>query len=118
MPSDDVATITGTAPVVGIDGSRPAGVSATENITRATFGLTWQHRNGFFVGGGVGWNVPTKERRRLSARTSDQTFGDFVDWQVRLGYHPGVRVYVPPPPPPPPPAPPPAPRPRRTGRRS
>jgi peptidoglycan-associated lipoprotein len=35
-------------------------------------------------------------------RTDEDEFGDFVDWQVRIGFHPGVRVYVPPPPPPPP----------------
>ena len=32
--------------------------------------------------------------------------GDNVEGSVRIGYHPGVRIYVPPPPPPPPPAPP------------
>jgi outer membrane protein OmpA-like peptidoglycan-associated protein len=31
--------------------------------------------------------------------------GDALGFQFRLGYHPGVRVYVPPPPPPPPPPP-------------
>src|SRR5204863_3345046 len=41
-------------------------------------------------------------------------FTDYFDWQVRLGYHPGVRIYVPPPPPPAPaPAPAPAPPPNR-----
>ena len=35
----------------------------------------------------------------------DET-GDSLGFQLRVGYHPGVRVYVPPPPPPPPPAPP------------
>ena len=37
------------------------------------------------------------------------TSGDYFDWQVRIGYHPGVRTYVPPPPAAPPPPPPPAP---------
>jgi len=35
--------------------------------------------------------------------------GDKMDYVFRLGYHPGVRIYVPPPPPLPPPPPPPAP---------
>ena len=35
--------------------------------------------------------------------------GDAAGYQFRIGYHPGVRIYVPPPPPPPPPAPPAAP---------
>jgi outer membrane protein OmpA-like peptidoglycan-associated protein len=40
------------------------------------------------------------------SHTDDDPFADYWDWQVRIGYHPGVRVYVaPPPPPPPPPAP-------------
>ncbi|MQA31484.1 MAG: OmpA family protein [Luteitalea sp.] len=83
-------------------------VSATEKVTRATAALTWQHPNGFFVGGGVSWNTPTENRDDY--RTDEGAFGDFADWQVRLGYHPGVRVYVPPPPPPPPPPPAPAPQ--------
>ena len=35
--------------------------------------------------------------------------GDSLGFQLRLGYHPGVRIYVPPPPPPPTPTPAPAP---------
>ena len=60
-----------------------------------------QAQNGFFVGVGVSWNVPT---RRASGAFTDEAdvIGDYVDWQVRIGYHPGVRVYVPPPPPAPP----------------
>jgi outer membrane protein OmpA-like peptidoglycan-associated protein len=102
VPNSDQATITGTR-IVGVDGSLSPLVSATENITRATAALTWQNRRGFFVGGGVSWNVPTKDRDAFA--TDEGAFGDFVDWQVRVGYHPGVRIYVPPPPPPPPPAP-------------
>src|SRR5207247_651952 len=36
--------------------------SSTENLTRATAGVTIQGRNGFFVGGGVSWNVPQQAR--------------------------------------------------------
>src|SRR5262249_37197306 len=57
LPTKDTITIT-SAHLVGDDGSLPPTVSETENLTRATAGLTWQHRNGFFVGGGVSWNVP------------------------------------------------------------
>jgi len=106
LPSDDVATLT--TPLVGADGSLSPLVSSTENITRATAGLTWQSPKGFFVGGGVSWNVPMKSRDDF--RADSDPFGDYLDWQVRIGYHPGVRVYTPPPPPqaappPPPPAP-------------
>jgi outer membrane protein OmpA-like peptidoglycan-associated protein len=82
--------------------------SNTEKLTRATVGLTLQAKNGFFGGVGVSWNVPTKARTNAFNPEGD-VFGDYVDWQFRIGYHPGVRVYVapPPPPPPPPPGPPP-----------
>jgi outer membrane protein OmpA-like peptidoglycan-associated protein len=102
VPKDDTATITG-ANVIGTDGSIAPLVSSTEKLTRATAALTWQHRSGFFVGGGVSWTVPTENRDNY--RTDEGATGDFVDWQVRIGYHPGVRVYTPPPPPPPPPPP-------------
>ncbi len=106
IPSSDTVTFTG-ARFTGTDGSLPPVTSATENITRATAGLTWQNRRGFFVGGGLSWNVPMKNRDDY--RTDEDAFGDFVDWQVRVGYHPGVRIYTPPPPPAPAPTPAPAP---------
>jgi len=108
LPNGDSATIT-SGSIIGSDLSIAPTVSDTENITRATAGLTWQHRSGFFVGGGLSWNVPTSDRSKY--RTDEDAFGDFVDWQVRLGYHPGVRVFTPPPPPPTP-APTPAPAPQ------
>ena len=102
VPNGDTTSLDG-ASLSGVDGSLPPTTSAVENITRATAGLTWQHRSGFFVGGGLSWNVPTLNRDQY--RTDEGATGDFVDWQVRLGYHPGVRVYTPPAPPPPPPPP-------------
>jgi outer membrane protein OmpA-like peptidoglycan-associated protein len=104
VPSQDTASIT-TASVVGVDLSRAPTVSSTENLTRATFGVTAQAKNGFFGGVGVSWNMPT-QARNLSFTDEDQ-FGDYYDWQIRIGYHPGVRTYVPPPPPPTPAPPPP-----------
>ena len=97
-------TLTLLAPVMGIDGSRAPLTSATHNFTATTFGLTWQARNGFFLGGGASWNLPTKSRRGF--RTDGNATGNFVDVQVRLGFHPGVRQYAPSPPPPSPPPPP------------
>ena len=95
IPSKDVATITGTS-IVGTDLSRAPVTSATESLTRATLGLTFQAKNGFFAGGGVSWNVPT--RARSSAFTDEpDVIGDYYDMQFRIGYHPGVRVYTPPP---------------------
>jgi outer membrane protein OmpA-like peptidoglycan-associated protein len=78
--------------------------SAQESPVIGTIGLTWQGRRGVFAGAALNWNA------RLDGRSE---FGDFMDetgdslgFQVRIGYHPGVRVYVPPPAPEtPPPAP-------------
>jgi len=106
LPSNDTATLQ-TATLVGSDGSLPPAVADTENLTRATVGVTFQLPKGFFLGGGLSWNVPRKTR--LAGHTAgddSDPLGDYWDWQVRLGFHPGVRVYVPPAPPPPPPAPP------------
>jgi peptidoglycan-associated lipoprotein len=104
--------ITG-APVVGVDGSISPLTASTENLTRATAALTWQMKHGFFIGGGVSWNVPMQDRTVPTAVGGLMSnIRDYVDWQVRIGYHPGVRTYVPPapaPPPPPTPAPPPPP---------
>jgi peptidoglycan-associated lipoprotein len=107
MPSSDTMSILSGTTVRGADLTIPPTVSDTENITRATLGLTFQAKSGFFAGAGVSWNVPSKARN-LTFTDTDQ-FGDYYDWQFRIGYHPGVKVYVPPPPPPPPPAPAPAP---------
>jgi len=98
VPSRDQLTIT-PGSIRGFDGSLAPTTSSVESLTRATAGLTWQHRGGFFVGGGVSWNVPRRDRDRFG--TDGDAFGDFVDWQVRIGFHPGTRVYVAPPPPPP-----------------
>jgi len=106
VPSSDA--ITTLSPVVGTDGSVGPFSSVVDNLTQFTAALNWQHANGFFIGGGMTWDVPRKSRDDF--RTDSDPTGDFADWQVRIGYHPGVRVYVPPPPPPPPaPAPPPPP---------
>jgi len=99
IPSKDTLTITGTS-IVGTDLSRAPVTSATQSLTRATLGLTFQAKNGFFAGGGVSWNVPT--RGRSSAYTDEpDVMGDYYDLQFRIGYHPGAHVYAPPSPPPP-----------------
>src|SRR4051794_24104146 len=93
IPSKDTATITG-SPIVGIDLSRAPLTSVTENLTRATLGLTFQAKNGFFAGAGVSWNVPTRARTGSFTDEPD-VLGDYYDMQFRIGYHPGVRVYAP-----------------------
>src|SRR5580765_330424 len=96
VPSSDVATTA--TPLTGVDLSRSPLTSNTENITRATLGLTLQTKKGFFFGAGVSWNVPTRGRNGSFTDEPD-VIGDYYDMQFRIGYHPGVRVYVPPPPP-------------------
>ncbi|MDE3155973.1 MAG: OmpA family protein [Acidobacteriota bacterium] len=102
------STVTLSAPLVASDGSLSPLSATVDKMTTTTVGLVWQAKNGFFVGGGINWNFPTADR---ASYTTDETLGvarDFVDYQFRIGFHPGVGVYVPPVPPPPPPPPPPA----------
>jgi len=96
VPSSDVATTA--TPLTGVDLSRSPLTSNTENITRATLGLTLQTKKGLFFGAGVSWNVPTRGRSGSFTDEPD-VVGDYYDMQFRIGYHPGVKVYVPPPPP-------------------
>jgi outer membrane protein OmpA-like peptidoglycan-associated protein len=106
-PFDDAVTLS--APIRGFDGSSSPLTSTLRGFGTATVGLTWQQPNGFFVGAGATWSVPRQDRSNF--QTDGDNFGDFVDFQFRIGYHPGVARYAPPPPPPPtaPPAPPPPP---------
>src|SRR5262249_50132689 len=109
-PTSDTATLkTGTI-LQGTDLSFAPTVSDVENLTRATAAVTAQLPKGFFVGGGASWNLPRKERLANRRASDDDPSADYWDWQVRIGYHPGVNVYVPPAAPPPPPPPPPPPR--------
>ena len=93
IPSQDTTTFKGVT-LACVNCGLPPTVSNTENLTRATIGVTVQAKNGFFAGIGGSWNVPTRARD-LRFTDTDQ-LGDYYDWQVRIGYHPGVRVYVPP----------------------
>lgn len=109
--SSGTASYTAGSFPVAPDSTLPPITVNTENITRATVGVTYQAPKGFFIGGGLSWNVPTQSRVDARSESLDSPFGDYWDWQVRIGYHPGVRKYVPPPPPAPTPTPPPAPAP-------
>jgi outer membrane protein OmpA-like peptidoglycan-associated protein len=90
--------------LVGLeDGSLPPLVSAKDSFGNFTLGLTWQGRRGVFAGAGVNWRFAYKGRSDFGS--FDDETGDAIGFQFRVGYHPGVRVYAPPPPPPPPPPP-------------
>jgi outer membrane protein OmpA-like peptidoglycan-associated protein len=93
--------------MLATDGSfLPVGFeSDVKNPVNFNLGLTWQGRNGIFAG--LGWTyrfTVDKRDEYLSQYTNGA--GDRMDIVGRIGYHPGVRVYVAPPPPPPPPPPP------------
>ena len=113
---DDVIAQPGV--VTGADGSASPILSTLHQGTTSVFGLTWQHSSGVLLGAAgsyqSGLDLPSGEGSR--------------GWgmQFRLGFHRGVRIYVPPaaprfvgglapppepapapaPPPPPPPPPP------------
>jgi len=92
--------------LLGEDGSTVPPVTELTSPVNVNFGLTWLGKN-WFAGAGIGWNLTLKGRSDFGS-FEDET-GDAAGFQFRVGYHPGVRVYVPPAPPPPPPPAPPAP---------
>jgi outer membrane protein OmpA-like peptidoglycan-associated protein len=117
-------TITAPAGLIAPDGSLvPTSTGLRSPVFFAT-GITWRAPKGFFVGVGGSWNLNMDSRHSavplavtpLAApvcTTCEDLSWDNAGFQVRIGYHPGVRKYMPPaapaPPPPPPPPPPPAP---------
>ena len=88
------------------DGSfLPVGfISDVKSPVDLNLGLTWQGSNGVFAGAGWTWRMNMNSRDHFLSQYTNGA-GDKMDLVVRLGYHPGVRIYVPPPPPPPPPPP-------------
>jgi outer membrane protein OmpA-like peptidoglycan-associated protein len=99
--SGDAVTLEGAVPAQF--GAAPPVNSEQRGPVNASVGLTWTGANGMFAGAGINWNARMKSRSDFGY--GDVT-GDSLGFQFRLGYHPGVRVYVAPAPPPePPPAP-------------
>ena len=84
------------APLTAEDGSLSPLVSPLRSPLEATVGVLWQGSNGFFAGTGL--NVALRHGSRGDIGQSSSS-GDRLGLQVRLGFHPGARVYVPPPPP-------------------
>jgi outer membrane protein OmpA-like peptidoglycan-associated protein len=97
------------SPLIAADGTAPPAVTDLKSPVNATLGVTWQGKNGVFAGAGIGWNLHMSGRTDFISGIDNRT-GDAAGWQFRVGYHPGVRVYVAPAPPPPPPTPAPAPQ--------
>ena len=106
MRTGDTTTVTGPAFRAG-DGSVLLTDSRSHDPANFKMGPVWQDTRGFFVHGGV-----TYSRRAGTRNVGGTSFErNGLGWDLRVGFHPGTAVYVPPPPPPPPPAPAPAPPP-------
>ena len=102
-------------PYRGDDGSIAPLESKIPDFQHVKFGAVFQAKNGAFVYGGANFSGDTGTHVIAGREMTNQSWG----WDVRVGWHPGVKVYTPPPPPPapveapppPPPAPAPAPAP-------
>lgn len=92
--------------MLATDGSfLPVGFeSDVKNPVDFNLGLTWQGRNGIFAGLGYTYRFTVDKRNEYLSQYTNGA-GDRMDIVGRIGYHPGVRIYVAPPPPPPPPPP-------------
>jgi outer membrane protein OmpA-like peptidoglycan-associated protein len=93
--------------VTGTDGSISPILSDVDTGVTTAFGLTWQHSSGVSLGAGVTYQFGLEEDALPDGSDSGRAWG----LQFRLGFHNGVRMYVPPAPPkvaeaPPPPTPP------------
>jgi outer membrane protein OmpA-like peptidoglycan-associated protein len=89
---DDTLEFSGT--LTGADGSIPPALTNLDSPLNASIGLTYQHPGGFFAGAGLNWRIMMDGRNEFGG-FEDET-GDSLGFQFRLGYHPGVRAYVPP----------------------
>ena len=80
-------------------------VSDVNSPVDLNLGLTWQGKKGVFAG--LGWTYRfTVDSRDTYLSSMTNGAGDRMDIVGRIGYHPGVRVFVPPPAPKPMPEPP------------
>src|SRR5215203_2338404 len=97
-------TLTGiTSPATGV--TNPIGIAYSwpnRNPVEFTLGGTYISPKGFFAG--IGATINFAHDGRTNFGFPEDEGGDNMGVQFRLGYHPGVRTYVPPPPPPPTPA--------------
>jgi outer membrane protein OmpA-like peptidoglycan-associated protein len=99
---DNSITISGLTAVE--DGSLVNGTYDLRSPLDVALGATYISQRGWFAG--VGGTLALAHDKR-STFLPEYTNGieDRFGFQVRVGYHPGARVYTPPPPPPPPPPP-------------
>ena len=91
----DENVITGPGVVTGTDGSLAPALSQLKKGVTTALGLTWQHSNGLSLGAGLTYQFGLDLAETLSSEDSGHAWG----MQFRLGFHNGVRMYVPPAPP-------------------
>ena len=82
-------------PFIADDGSIAPILSPIENDAHVKLGAVWQSKRGWFVHGGMNYSMDTGSQIINGVKAHNHPWG----WDVRLGWHPGVKVYVPPPPP-------------------
>ena len=82
--------------LVAEDNSIAPALTSLDSPLHASIGLTWLGRN-WFAGAGINFRMGMDGRSEFGGY-EDET-GDSLGFEMRIGYHPGVRVYVPPPPP-------------------
>jgi outer membrane protein OmpA-like peptidoglycan-associated protein len=96
-------TITAPAGLTASDGSIVPTSTTLKDPVILLVGLTWQMKSGFFVGAAGSLNLHMSSRSDAACLSCGATFSDVsldkAGLQVRVGFHPGVRQYVPPPPP-------------------
>ncbi|MEQ1899075.1 MAG: hypothetical protein ABL971_17045, partial [Vicinamibacterales bacterium] len=93
--TDDNLTLLNSA-FRGVDGSVLPALSRSHDPANLKIGPVWQDKRGFFVHGGLTYGRRMGDRNVGGIAYSHNAFG----WEMRLGFHPGTAVYVPPPPPP------------------
>ena len=82
--------------VVGDDGSvSPAASPLSDHLT-TTVGLNWQHSSGVLLGAAVNYRFGLEADSAAGRGASDT--GDAFGVEFRIGFHRGVKVFVPPPP--------------------
>ena len=85
------------APYRADDGSFAPLLSPLRDPAHIKFGGVFQARNGAFVYLGANYSQDTGSHIVGGREMTNQAWG----WDLRVGWHPGVKTYVPPPPPPP-----------------
>jgi peptidoglycan-associated lipoprotein len=83
-------------PVSDIVGVRPEQGYHTHSPFEWNLGVDYFLKDGLFLGASWRGNVNFDSRSTVDPSIDDET-GDNQGIQFRVGYHPGVRVYVPPP---------------------